>query len=164
MNENMAWHTTRHVCYTIPRCLAWAPHTQTQRCGVLAMTIRPYKPRDSTRSVLLTVVHDRLTGLAVHPRGGTCTRPCGINNHRCWFDTIELVITFARARCRWSRSLAVPATGLRARWPRPGVRGLNCGHCATTTARRERKFHLLLAVQMWRNEVCQSTCCNDACG
>ena len=73
-------------------------------------------------------------------------------------------LLFARARCRWSRSLAVPATGLRARWPRPGVRGLNCGHCATTTARRERKFHLLLAVQMWRNEVCQSTCCNDACG
>jgi len=32
---------------------AWAPHTQTQRHGVLAMVIRPYKPRDSARSALL---------------------------------------------------------------------------------------------------------------
>ena len=29
------------------------------------MTTRPYKPRDSARSVLLTAVHDRLTGLAL---------------------------------------------------------------------------------------------------
>ena len=39
------------------------------------MTTRPYKPRDSARSVLLTAVHDRLTGLAVHPRGYTTLRP-----------------------------------------------------------------------------------------
>jgi hypothetical protein len=26
---------------------AWAPHTQTQRHGALAMMTRPYKPRDS---------------------------------------------------------------------------------------------------------------------
>ena len=38
--------------YAIPRD-AWAPHTQTQRHGVLAMMIRPYKPRDSARSALL---------------------------------------------------------------------------------------------------------------
>jgi hypothetical protein len=66
--------------------------------------------------------------------------------------------------CRWSRSLAVPATGLRARWPRTGVRGLHGGHCAATTARRELIIHMLIALQMWRNNVFQSTCCNFACG
>jgi hypothetical protein len=58
----------------------------------------------------------------------------------------------------------VPAKGLRARWSRLGVRGVQYGHCSTTTARRERKFYLLLALQMWRNKVCQSACCNFACG
>ena len=46
-------------------------HTQTQRHGVLAMMIRPYKPRDSARSALLTAVRNRRSGpwrLAVHPR------------------------------------------------------------------------------------------------
>ena len=42
-------------------------------------------------------------------------------------------------------------TGLRAHWPRPGVRGLHGGHCVSTTARRERIVHLLLALQLWRN-------------
>jgi hypothetical protein len=52
---------------------AWAPHTQTHhtnaRCA--AMMIRPYKPRDSARSALLTAVRVadvRRSGLAVHPR------------------------------------------------------------------------------------------------
>ena len=79
-------------------------------------------------------------------------------------SSIDPKLFFARARCRWSRSLAVPATGLRARWPRTGVRGLHDGHCAATTARRELIVHLLLALQMWRNNVFQSTCCNFACG
>eukprot|EP00964_Phaeocystis_antarctica_P030385 scaffold17158_cov66-Phaeocystis_antarctica.AAC.4 len=39
-----------------------------QRYGILAMTIRPLKPRDSARSALLTAVRSRLSGLAVHPR------------------------------------------------------------------------------------------------
>ena len=50
---------------------AWASHTQAQRHGVLAMMIRPYKPRDSARSALLTAVSQYVTddpGLAVHPR------------------------------------------------------------------------------------------------
>ena len=38
------------------------------------MMIRPYKPRDSARSVLLTAVHDQLPGLAVHPQGFTTLR------------------------------------------------------------------------------------------
>jgi hypothetical protein len=36
------------------------------RCAV--MMIRPYKPRDSARSALLTAVRSRQSGLAVHPR------------------------------------------------------------------------------------------------
>ena len=78
--------------------------------------------------------------------------------------TLNDIHIFARARRRWSRSLAVPATGLRARWPRTGYRGLHGGHCAATTARRELIVHLLLALQMWRINVFQSTCCNFACG
>jgi len=34
---------------------AWAPHTHTQRHGVLAMMIRPYKPRDSARYLSLSL-------------------------------------------------------------------------------------------------------------
>ena len=46
-------HDTRR--YAIPTQFrnAWAPHTQTQRHGELALMIRPYKPRDSARSALL---------------------------------------------------------------------------------------------------------------
>ena len=41
-------------------------HTQTQRHGVLAMMIRPYKPRDSARSALLTLQYvTDAPGLAV---------------------------------------------------------------------------------------------------
>ena len=53
--------------------IAWAPDTQTQRHGVLAMMIeiRPYKPRDSARSALLTAVRNRRTGPCSAPPKGT---------------------------------------------------------------------------------------------
>ena len=54
------------------------------------------------------------------------------------------------------------ASSLASNWlSRPSVHG---GHCAATTARRELIVHLLLALQMWRINVFQSTCCNFACG
>ena len=39
---------TRLATLIVPRC--WAPHTQTQMHGILAMMTRPYKPRDFGRS------------------------------------------------------------------------------------------------------------------
>ena len=45
------------------------------RCAV--MMTRPYKPRDSARSALLTAVRNRRSGLALHPPEGyyTALRP-----------------------------------------------------------------------------------------
>ena len=42
-------------------------HPETQVHGVLAMMIRPCKPRDSARPALLTAVRNRRSGLALHP-------------------------------------------------------------------------------------------------
>ena len=64
-----ALHNLRR--YTVPRC--WAPHTQTQMYGILAMMTRPYKPRDSARSALLTAVRHRRSGLALHTPEGYYT-------------------------------------------------------------------------------------------
>ena len=82
------------MCYTIPRFLAPLTHPDTEvRCA--AMTIRPYKPSESARSVLLTAVHDQLPGLAVHPQGYTTLRhltgaadTCGarVDVRKSWMD------------------------------------------------------------------------------
>ena len=53
----MVSYTTRHVYYTMPRCLGPSHPDTNARCT--AMTIRPYKPRDSARSALPTAVHVR---------------------------------------------------------------------------------------------------------
>ena len=56
------------VYYAMPRCDACRPLTprhKNARCA--AMTIRPYKPRDSARSALLTTVRSRRSGLACRP-------------------------------------------------------------------------------------------------
>eukprot|EP00964_Phaeocystis_antarctica_P114849 scaffold78804_cov54-Phaeocystis_antarctica.AAC.1 len=59
----MVSHTTRLVCYAIPRCPG-PSHPDT-------------KVRDSARPALLTAVRSRLSGLAVHPRRAchTALRP-----------------------------------------------------------------------------------------
>jgi hypothetical protein len=64
-------HTTCDATQiTIPRCLG-PSHPDTNgnaKCTVYGrMTIRPYKPRDSARSALLTAVRYRRSGLALHP-------------------------------------------------------------------------------------------------
>ena len=61
--------------YTIPRCLGPSHPDTNARCA--AMMIRPYKPRDSARSALLTAVRNRRSRpCRAAPRKGT-TRPCG---------------------------------------------------------------------------------------
>jgi len=68
-------HMHMHACVYTTRMLrnagcrdAWAPHSHpgtNAQCA--AMTIRPYKPRDSARSVLLTVVRYRRSRLGALP-------------------------------------------------------------------------------------------------
>ena len=68
-------YTTRHVYYAMPRRLGPSHPDTNARCAVM-MTIRPYKPRDSARSALLTAVRSQRSGLAVHPpRAHTALRP-----------------------------------------------------------------------------------------
>jgi hypothetical protein len=58
-----ALHDSRR--YTIPRCLGPSHPDTNARCT--AMTIRPYKPRDSARSALLTAVRYRRSALPCTP-------------------------------------------------------------------------------------------------
>ena len=67
--------STRHVYYAMPRSLGPSHPDTNARCAVM-MTIRPYKPRGSARSALLTAVRSQRSGLAVHPpRAHTALRP-----------------------------------------------------------------------------------------
>ena len=58
---------------------AWAPHTQIQRHGVLAMMTRPYKPRDVSYLILSYLIHGRKATLHARQRprrvGTTLTHP-----------------------------------------------------------------------------------------
>ena len=67
-------------------------------------------------------------------------------------------------RCRWPRSVQVPATTVRVRGLGAGGCGVVVGHRAAAAARRGRPEHLLLAVHLWRNVTAVNThqCCLPA--
>ena len=69
----------------------------------------------------------------------------------CTLPRNGLPLIFRDRRCRWSRSVVVPATAVRVRGLGAGGCGVVVGHLAAASARRGRREHLLLAVQLWRN-------------
>ena len=91
----IGFHALHTTCDTLHSTAMLGPsHPDTNaRCAV--MMTRPYKPRDSARSALLTAVRNQRSGLALHPPEGyyTALRPLtGAANTRGAHEVVDTML------------------------------------------------------------------------